>query len=130
MRLFVPGDEWWPKAAKPLAPRLRRAVRLSSALHAPVPARSVILVYTLCELVANVALLPGGGGTLELRLAVTERRGARLAPRRGRGGDQIHGTRSLTPPAVSTRLHAGPQPLGCRGVLPVGVRVGACSASR
>jgi len=38
------------------------------AVHAAVPARSVILVYALAQLVANLALLPGGGGTVELSL--------------------------------------------------------------
>ena len=38
------------------------------ALHAPVPARDVILVYVLAQLVAQLALLPGGGGTVELTL--------------------------------------------------------------
>jgi uncharacterized protein (TIRG00374 family) len=36
--------------------------------HAGVPARSVILVYALSQLVANLALLPGGGGTVELSI--------------------------------------------------------------
>jgi uncharacterized membrane protein YbhN (UPF0104 family) len=36
--------------------------------HASVPARSVILVYALSQLVANLALLPGGGGTVELSI--------------------------------------------------------------
>lgn len=39
------------------------------ATHAVPPARSVLLVYVLAQLVANVALLPGGGGTVELSLA-------------------------------------------------------------
>jgi hypothetical protein len=39
------------------------------SVHAPVPARSVILVYVLAQLVAQLALLPGGGGTVELTLA-------------------------------------------------------------
>jgi uncharacterized membrane protein YbhN (UPF0104 family) len=38
------------------------------ANHAAVPARSVILVYALSQLVANLALLPGGGGTVELAI--------------------------------------------------------------
>jgi uncharacterized protein (TIRG00374 family) len=36
--------------------------------HAGVPTRSLILVYALSQLVANLALLPGGGGTVELAL--------------------------------------------------------------
>lgn len=39
------------------------------AVHATVPARGVILVYILAQLVAQVAVLPGGGGTVELSLA-------------------------------------------------------------
>jgi hypothetical protein len=39
------------------------------AVHATVPARSVILVYILAQLVAQVAVLPGGGGAVELALA-------------------------------------------------------------
>jgi uncharacterized protein (TIRG00374 family) len=39
------------------------------AVHATVPARSVILVYILAQLVAQVPVLPGGGGTVELSLA-------------------------------------------------------------
>jgi uncharacterized membrane protein YbhN (UPF0104 family) len=39
------------------------------AVHATVPARSVILAYILAQLVAQVAVLPGGGGTVELSLA-------------------------------------------------------------
>jgi uncharacterized membrane protein YbhN (UPF0104 family) len=39
------------------------------ALHAAVPCRSVILVYALAQLVASIAVLPGGGGTVELTLA-------------------------------------------------------------
>jgi uncharacterized membrane protein YbhN (UPF0104 family) len=40
------------------------------AVHATVPARGVILVYVFSQLVNNVALIPGGGGTVELSLAV------------------------------------------------------------
>jgi uncharacterized protein (TIRG00374 family) len=39
------------------------------ATHAPVTARSVILVYVLAQLVAQIGFLPGGGGTVELSLA-------------------------------------------------------------
>jgi uncharacterized membrane protein YbhN (UPF0104 family) len=39
------------------------------AAHAPVPARGVVLVYVLAQLVNQLAVLPGGGGTVELSLA-------------------------------------------------------------
>jgi uncharacterized protein (TIRG00374 family) len=39
------------------------------AVQASVPARSIVIVYVLAQLVANVSLLPGGGGTVELTLA-------------------------------------------------------------
>jgi putative heme transporter len=38
------------------------------AVDAAVPVRGVLLVYVLSQLVANVALIPGGGGTVELSL--------------------------------------------------------------
>jgi putative heme transporter len=40
------------------------------SVHAAVPARGVILVYVLAQLVASVGLVPGGGGTVELSLVV------------------------------------------------------------
>jgi uncharacterized membrane protein YbhN (UPF0104 family) len=42
-----------------------------AAMHASVPARSVLLAYTLAQLVAAVPLLPGGGGTVEATLVLT-----------------------------------------------------------
>lgn len=41
-----------------------------AAVHAHVPARSVLLVYGLAQIVANIPLLPGGGGTVEVSLAL------------------------------------------------------------
>jgi hypothetical protein len=41
------------------------------AMHANVPVRSVLLAYTLAQLVASVPLLPGGGGTVEASLILT-----------------------------------------------------------
>jgi uncharacterized membrane protein YbhN (UPF0104 family) len=42
-----------------------------AAMHASVPVRSVLLAYTLAQLVASVPLLPGGGGTVEASLILT-----------------------------------------------------------
>jgi len=42
-----------------------------AAMHANVPVRSVLLAYTLAQLVASVPLLPGGGGTVEASLILT-----------------------------------------------------------
>jgi uncharacterized membrane protein YbhN (UPF0104 family) len=42
-----------------------------AAMHASVPVRSVLLAYTLAQLVASVPLLPGGGGTVEASLIIT-----------------------------------------------------------
>jgi uncharacterized membrane protein YbhN (UPF0104 family) len=39
-----------------------------AAMHARVPVQSVLLVYALSEIVANLPLLPGGGGTVEISL--------------------------------------------------------------
>jgi uncharacterized membrane protein YbhN (UPF0104 family) len=39
-----------------------------AAVHANVPARSILLTYTLAQLVAALPLLPGGGGTVEASL--------------------------------------------------------------
>jgi putative heme transporter len=39
-----------------------------AAMHASVPLQSVLLVYALSEIVANLPLLPGGGGTVEISL--------------------------------------------------------------
>jgi putative heme transporter len=41
------------------------------SVDAAVPVRGVILVYVLSQLVASVGLIPGGGGTVELSLAVS-----------------------------------------------------------
>ena len=38
------------------------------AMHAGVPPRSILLTYTLAQLVASLPLLPGGGGTVEASL--------------------------------------------------------------
>jgi uncharacterized membrane protein YbhN (UPF0104 family) len=42
-----------------------------AAVHASVPARSILLAYTLSQLVASLPLLPGGGGTVEATLVLT-----------------------------------------------------------
>jgi putative heme transporter len=42
-----------------------------TAMHANVPVRSVLLAYTLAQLVASIPLLPGGGGTVEASLILT-----------------------------------------------------------
>jgi putative heme transporter len=42
-----------------------------AAVHASVPARSVLLAYTLSQLVASLPILPGGGGTVEATLVLT-----------------------------------------------------------
>jgi putative heme transporter len=42
-----------------------------AAVHASVPPRSVLLAYTLAQLVASLPLLPGGGGTVEASLVLT-----------------------------------------------------------
>jgi putative heme transporter len=42
-----------------------------AAVHASVPVRSVLLAYTLSQLVASLPLLPGGGGTVEATLLLT-----------------------------------------------------------
>jgi uncharacterized membrane protein YbhN (UPF0104 family) len=39
-----------------------------AAMHASVPFQSVLLTYALAQIVANVPLLPGGGGTVEISL--------------------------------------------------------------
>jgi uncharacterized membrane protein YbhN (UPF0104 family) len=39
-----------------------------AAMHASVPVQGVLLVYALSEIVANLPLLPGGGGTVEISL--------------------------------------------------------------
>jgi putative heme transporter len=41
-----------------------------AAVHATVPVHGLLLVYTLSRLVANLPLLPGGGGTVEATLAL------------------------------------------------------------
>jgi uncharacterized membrane protein YbhN (UPF0104 family) len=40
------------------------------AVHASVPPQSVLLTYTLAQLVASLPLLPGGGGTVEASLLI------------------------------------------------------------
>jgi uncharacterized membrane protein YbhN (UPF0104 family) len=42
-----------------------------TAMHAGIPVRSVLLAYTIAQLVAAVPLLPGGGGTVEASLVLT-----------------------------------------------------------
>jgi uncharacterized membrane protein YbhN (UPF0104 family) len=42
-----------------------------AAVHADVPLRSILLAYTLAQLVASVPILPGGGGTVEASLILT-----------------------------------------------------------
>jgi uncharacterized membrane protein YbhN (UPF0104 family) len=39
-----------------------------AAMHASVPVQSVLLTYALSQIVANLPLLPGGGGTVEVSL--------------------------------------------------------------
>jgi uncharacterized membrane protein YbhN (UPF0104 family) len=39
-----------------------------AAMHAHVPAQSILLTYALAQLVASLPLLPGGGGTVEISL--------------------------------------------------------------
>jgi uncharacterized membrane protein YbhN (UPF0104 family) len=39
-----------------------------AALHANVPLQSIVLTYALAQIVANLPLLPGGGGTVEISL--------------------------------------------------------------
>jgi uncharacterized membrane protein YbhN (UPF0104 family) len=41
-----------------------------AAVHATVPVHGLLLVYTLSRLVANLPLLPGGGGTVEASLVL------------------------------------------------------------
>jgi putative heme transporter len=41
-----------------------------AAVHASVPVRSIVLTYAIAQLVASVPLLPGGGGTVEISLAL------------------------------------------------------------
>jgi len=41
-----------------------------AAVHASVPARSVLLTYAVAQVVASLPLLPGGGGTVEVSLSV------------------------------------------------------------
>jgi uncharacterized protein (TIRG00374 family) len=41
-----------------------------AAVHASVPAESVLLTYALAQLVNQVPLLPGGGGTVEASLSL------------------------------------------------------------
>jgi uncharacterized membrane protein YbhN (UPF0104 family) len=40
------------------------------AVHASVPPQSILLTYTLAQLVASLPLLPGGGGTVEASLLI------------------------------------------------------------
>jgi putative heme transporter len=40
------------------------------AMHASVPPQSILLTYTLAQLVASLPLLPGGGGTVEASLLI------------------------------------------------------------
>ncbi len=41
-----------------------------AAVHASVPLQSIVLTYAIAQLVASVPLLPGGGGTVEISLAL------------------------------------------------------------
>jgi uncharacterized membrane protein YbhN (UPF0104 family) len=41
-----------------------------NAVHASVPLQSIVLTYAIAQLVASLPLLPGGGGTVELSLAL------------------------------------------------------------
>lgn len=41
-----------------------------AAVHAHVPAQSIVLTYAIAQLVASLPLLPGGGGTVEVSLAL------------------------------------------------------------
>ena len=41
-----------------------------AAVHARVPLQSIVLTYAIAQLVASVPLLPGGGGTVEISLAL------------------------------------------------------------
>jgi uncharacterized membrane protein YbhN (UPF0104 family) len=40
------------------------------AVHATVPLQSIVLTYAIAQLVASLPLLPGGGGTVEVTLAL------------------------------------------------------------
>ena len=40
------------------------------AVHASVPLQSIVLTYAIAQLVASLPLLPGGGGTVEMSLAL------------------------------------------------------------
>jgi uncharacterized membrane protein YbhN (UPF0104 family) len=40
------------------------------AVHASVPLQSIVLTYAIAQLVASLPLLPGGGGTVEVSLAL------------------------------------------------------------
>jgi uncharacterized membrane protein YbhN (UPF0104 family) len=41
-----------------------------NAVHASVPLQSIVLTYAIAQLVASLPLLPGGGGTVEVSLAL------------------------------------------------------------
>ena len=41
-----------------------------AAVHASVPLQSIVLTYAIAQLVAGLPLLPGGGGTVEVSLAL------------------------------------------------------------
>src|SRR5262249_39262010 len=41
-----------------------------AAVHADVPAQSIVLTYAIAQLVASLPLLPGGGGSVEISLAL------------------------------------------------------------
>jgi uncharacterized membrane protein YbhN (UPF0104 family) len=79
---FAPAASGHPKIR---APRLAAVATLAyvnwlldcgsllaalAATHASIPAQSVLLTYALAQLVASVPLLPGGGGTVEISLAL------------------------------------------------------------
>jgi hypothetical protein len=41
-----------------------------AAVHASVPLQSIVITYAIAQLVASMPLLPGGGGTVEISLAL------------------------------------------------------------
>jgi len=41
-----------------------------AAVHASVPLQGIVLTYAIAQLVASLPLLPGGGGTVEVSLAL------------------------------------------------------------
>ena len=72
-----------------------------AAVHASVPLRSILLTYTLAQLVAALPLLPGGGGTVEASLLLGF-------------AAFSHGSGSLLAGVLLYRL------LSCWGLIPIG----------